>query len=289
MGEMAHETIGQATARAEAELGEQTPVPGTEETPTPTPAPSAGTENAETEQGGQTPDTVPYSRFKEVNDQLRGLKEFAPVMEAGYEPDSVARLIAFEQAYQEDPIETISGVIANLDLPDATKTAITSLMGGQPAQESATTEEESSEDEPPGWAQPIIEDHQARLKADEDAHFDGLLNTAISQWKQLDADAKLEETPDRLILTHIRAAAGSGEGFQTVEELVQAAREPLVEYRENVLGRAVTPRRGPLPVPGSGVGGSEPVKFDNLAQASRAAMAAMERGELPPLSTEEGT
>jgi len=287
MGEMAHETMAQATERAQRELsGEQTPAPGTEETPTPTPAPSAGTENAETEQSGSTPETVPYSRFKEVNDRLASLRGFAPVAEAGYEPDSVARLVAFEQAYIEDPVGTIAEQIDNLDLPDATKAAVKTLMSGQPAQ-TESTESEESDEAPPKWAEPLIQDHESRTQAEEDQHYNTLLDKTIEHWNKLDKDDDLE-TPTRTQLIHIRAAADRG-GFETVEQLAEAARGDLMEYRDHALGSAVRPSRtGPLSVPGSGVGSSEPVKYKSIQEATKAAEAAMSRGELPPLSTDEG-
>jgi hypothetical protein len=57
-----------------------------------------------------------------------------------------------------------------------------------------------------------------------------------------------------------------------------------------VLGDAIqrTGRNGaaPAPLPGSRSAASEPVRFDSIKSATKAAREAIERGELPPLSGE---
>jgi len=293
MGDMAHETMDSAVRRAQEDLsgdtqpgdvGHGTPVPGTESAQPETAAPQpAGAENADSQQG--TTDTVPYSRFKEVNDQYRELRtEFGDIAEAGYDGDSVRRLVGFEQAYAEDPVGTISSVVDNMDLPDAQKAAVKAALG-QPAQVVEPAEGDEPED-PPAWAKPLIEDHEARSEAEEHAFYDGLLQQSINEWQRLDKEEGLT-TPDRTILRHIRGAIDEG-GFQDVKGLAKVARDGAMEFREHTLGSAVRTRgTGPLSVPGSGVGqGAEPVKFDNIKQASRAAAEAWERGELPPITPE---
>jgi hypothetical protein len=263
-----------------------TSAPGIGEAPT-TPEPSAGTQKTDTTQG-QPPESIPYARFKEVNDQFREVKGFVPVAEAGYDPDSVGRLIAFEQAYQEDPTGTISSVVENMDLPDATKNAITAMLGNSEPAHVPIDQSDVPDEDPPEWAKPIIEDHASRQKAEENAYFDGLLNVAVNHWKQLDQKDGLAgetATPDKMILRQIRATIDDGEGFETMEQLAEAARSELMGYREATLGSAVANRRtGPLPMPGSGVPASSAVKFESIKDASKAAEAAIERGELPPLS-----
>jgi hypothetical protein len=283
MGTPEQETMADAQRRlAEDEAAgtfndASTPVSGTEETPTPDE--SAGTVNTDT---GGPPENIPYARFKEVNDQYREVKGFVPIAEAGYDPDSVGRLIAFEEAYREDPTGTIATVVESMDLPDATKQTLTTLLrNGEPAQSFEPAADDEPE-EPPEWAKPIIEDHQSRMAADESAYYDGLLQKGIDHWKSLDKKDEIT-TPDRIILRQIRASVDDG-SFQTVEELAEHARSELMGYREETLGSAITTRRtGPSSIPGSGVPRGEPVKFENIKEATKAAEAAIRRGELPPI------
>jgi hypothetical protein len=278
MGDMAHESMESAVKRAEEDMAD-TSVPGTgEEAPDSQPSRDDKTDTGR-------PESIPYARFKEVNDQLRELKGFASVAEAGYDSDSVSRLIAFEQAYGEDPTGTVSSVIESMDLPDTTKQAIMGLLGnGEPAQTDDTDDNEP--DEPPEWAKPIIEDHASRQKAEEDKFYNDLLTAGINHWKTLDEKDGID-TPDRIILRQIRASVDDGE-FSTIEELAESARSELMGYREETLGSALSARRaGPRSVPGSGVPTSEPVKFDSLKEATKAAELAIQRGELPPIQPQE--
>lgn len=280
MGDMAHETMASAVERAEREAAD-TSAPGTEREVEPrAPEPSR---DEKTDTSGP-PENIPYARFKEVNDQLRELKGYSSVAEAGYDPDSVGRLVAFEQAYREDPTGTMSSVVESMDLPDTTKNAILGLLGnGEPAH--TDDEDDEEPDEPPEWAKPIIEDHSSRVKAEEDAYYNNLLSTGINHWKTLDEKDGIE-TPDRIILRQIRASVDDGE-YQTVEELAEAARSELMGYREATLGSALSTRRaGPRSVPGGGVPVSEPVRFDSIQEASKAAELAISRGELPPIQPE---
>jgi len=285
-------TLDEATRQAQADLagtqegdlGHATPVPGTESTQTP-PAPPAEAQNTDTEREPGTSESVPYSRFKEVNDGLREFRDnFGDVVEAGYDGDSVRRLVAFEQAYQADPISTVASVVDNLDLPDAQKAAVKAALG-QPAQTVEQPADDGTDDEPPAWAKPLIEDHNAREQADVAAYYDNLLQKAVDEWNRLDKEEGLEGTPPRTILRHIRGAIDEG-GFTTVEELGKMARDGAMEYREHALGSAVRNRgTGPLSVPGSGVGAGAPApKFGSIKEASRAAAQAWERGELPPVT-----
>jgi hypothetical protein len=202
--------MASAVERAEQDVAAAgTSAPGTEEE---TPTPPSRDEKTDT----GPPENIPYARFKEVNDQLRDLKGYVPVAEAGYDPDSVGRLVAFEQAYREDPAGTISSVVESMDLPDTTKNAIVAMLGnGEPAQADDTDDEVP--DEPPEWAKPLVEDHEARQKAEENKYYNDLLTVGINHWKTLDEKDGIE-TPDRIILRQIRASVDDGE-FRTVEEL----------------------------------------------------------------------
>ena len=279
MGNVSHETMADATRRLQQDESdgafEATPVPGTEE------GASSPESSRDVKPDGGPPDAIPYARFKEVNDQLRELKPYQDLARAGYDHDSMVRLIQFEEAYREDPTGTISSVVEAMDLPDATKSAVKGLLDGVQEQ-SFVTDEGNEPEEPPEWAKPIIEDHASRMKADEDAYYDRLLDAGISHWRKLDEKDQIE-TPERIILRQIRASVDEG-NFSTVEELAEHARSELMGYREATLGSAYSSRRvGPTSVPGSGVASSPPVKFDSIKEATKAAQAAMERGELPPI------
>lgn len=283
MGETEHEGMAAAAERLAADeaagLVGGTPAPGTEETPTPDQ--SARTENIET---GGPPESIPYARFKEVNDQLRELKGYTPLAEAGYDPDSVGRLVAFEAAYQEDPTGTIASVVEAMDLPDTTKNAVTAMLrNGVLAQDDDV--EETEPEEPPDWAKPLIEDHNARAEAEESQYYDNLLQKGINHWQAKDKEEGVT-TPERIILRQIRASVDDG-NFSTIEELSEHARSELMGYREETLGSALVNRRtGPSSIPGSGVPRSEPAKFGSMKEATKAAEAAIRRGELPPITPE---
>lgn len=281
MGDIAHESMASAAQRLAADEAagavQGTSVSGTEETPTPNQ--SAGTVNTDT---GGPPESIPYARFKEVNDQLRDLKGYQPVAQAGYDPDSVGRLIAFEEAYREDPTGTISAVVDAMDLPDATKNAVKGLLNSDDVQAQSNDFTDEEPDEPPAWAQPIIQDHQERMVKEESDYYDMLLQKGIDHWKAQDEKDGIT-TPERIILRQIRASADDG-NFQTVEQLAENARSELMGYREETLGSALTTRRtGPSSIPGSGVPRGEPVKFTSIQEATKAAEAAIRRGELPPI------
>src|SRR5829696_867956 len=108
-------------------------VPGSGGSQTEPAPPPAGESNADTGAGGGLPDTVPYARFKEVNDQYSELKGYKTLAEYGYDPDSLGRLAAFESSYLQDPINTWKAMADNLDLPEELKAALDQhLAGGDP-------------------------------------------------------------------------------------------------------------------------------------------------------------
>src|SRR5437868_1504666 len=82
--------------------GAEAPAAGTEETP-PATAPPAAEPTTPDREGGP-PETIPYARFKEVNDQLAELKGYSQFSELGYDPDSLGRLVSLESAFAEDPL-----------------------------------------------------------------------------------------------------------------------------------------------------------------------------------------
>jgi len=271
---------------------------GSQAAPSP---PSAGTSNSDIGDGRGAPDTIPYARFKEVNDAYSSLKGFEPLIEYGYDSDSLGRLAAFEQQYIRDPIGTIASMVEDLDLPQELKDQFSSLAtasGGStepgPGGGNSSTEDAKPPELPDDVKRRL--EYVDRLQAREaEAESLARLEAATSHWDDLDkqdgislpADAKKEDMEAYRALQYrqIAAVAGSGQQFSTIEELVQAARQPVVGYRTSVLGGAVrTGRAGaPLAVPGSAPAPAGPVTFKNIRDATKAAEEAISRGELPAI------
>lgn len=268
--------------------------PGTERTqPTPQPQPSAETLNAETSVGGEEPGPVPYSRFREVNEAYQNLRGYETLRQYGYDPDSLGRLAQFEAGWVQDPHGTVARMVDNLDLPDEAKNQISALLdaeseespdgGGTPATPGGQS------DEPPAWFKPYAErvqrEDQAQIEARENAEREQRLNAVVSYWDQLD-EADGISTPEGIKLSLIASYAGSGR-YQTTEQLVQAARAERLAAREADLGSTVVPSRtgiGPRSVPRSAAVPAPPQKFRDMKEASKAAEAAIARGEIPPIT-----
>src|SRR5262245_46832489 len=104
----------------ETSVGAEAPASGTGETTSgDDQTPPAGAQNTDNESGGTPPETIPYSRFKEVNDAYRPYKELSDV---GYDADSLRQLAEFETSFKVDPVSTWLAVAANIDgLPQEMK------------------------------------------------------------------------------------------------------------------------------------------------------------------------
>lgn len=256
-------------------------------------APPAGASNTDTQTGGQAPDTIPYARFKEVNDRLSALKGYEQLAQYGYDSDSLGRLAAFEAQYQSDPVGTLASMADNLDLPQDVKDAIRSAAvgsptdGGQTSTASGSAEGDSSGAQQPPAIPREVQDaldyvNQMRERDATQAR-DDQLGRVLAAWDSTDKEQGIE-TPDMIKLAAIQQMAGSGQTFQTVEDLASASRKTIMDYRDALLGSAVR-RTGlgeqPLSLPGGGSSSAPPVKFDSIRAASRAAQQAIERQELP--------
>lgn len=263
------------------------------------PPPPAGASNTDTGGDRGAPDTIPYARFKEVNDSLSSLKGFEPLIEVGYDPDSLGRLAAFEQQYISDPVGVWASMMDNIELPQELKDAVTQHV------ESARSGDASGAGraggEPSNGAKPALDlpddvkqrlEYVDRLQAREaEAERNAQLDRVVSHWDELDkkdgitvpTEAKALEQYRILQYRQIAATLGAGEQFASVEDVVNAARQPMVDYRSSVLGGAVrTGRTGaPLAVPGGASAPAGPVQFKNIREATKAAEEAMKRGELP--------
>jgi hypothetical protein len=185
-------------------------------------------------------------------------------------------------------------MVDNLDLPDQTKSQIRELLeveseesdagAGTPSMPSADGAEE-----PPSWAKPLIEDYQGRTAADqarvETAQRQQALDEVLGIWNEMDNAAGIQ-TSEGVKLAMIASHASTGR-FQDTKSLAEAARAEYISDREAAMGSAIVPRGsgvGPQSVPRSAAATSPPQKFRNMGEATRAARAAIERGELPTIT-----
>jgi len=268
--------------------------PGTGETPAPAATPPAGALNTDNG-GGGTPDTIPYSRFKEVNDQLAELRGYAPLNELGWDADSLRQLAAFEAQYSQDPLRVLAELVdGRPDLPDDAKEAIKEHLNA-----SATTpppagvkpnESSGDADEPPAWAKPLLEDYTSRQQSGEEAERAEKLETIMQLWTDKDKEDQLKPTPERTMLAHI---AMNAPHFSTLEEIAEPSRKDFMATREHVLGGALTTSRdtltagSPRPVPGgAGVLPTNVPKPKTLAESSALVRAALQAGTIPAIGGE---
>lgn len=254
--------------------------------------PSAGTQNTDT--SGEGPGPIPYARFKEVNDQLAALRGYSELAQYGYDPDSLGRLAAFEAQYIRDPKGTIGQLVDGLeDLPPESRSAIMQYLGADDTSV-ASGPGASSEGEPETsyglsredkellqWAR----EQRTQQAADKElADSNARLDVVVNAWKAMDSREGVKTPPDHRVLTFISAAAARG-GFQTLEQLAGMARGDWLGERERVLQEAYQGSRGngtpPSALPGSSAVSAPPQRARSLSEASKLALAAMERGELP--------
>jgi len=264
--------------------------PGSAETPPAEQAPAAGPSTTETPGQQGPPESIPYARFKEVNDRLSELKGYEDLAQYGYDPDSLGRLAAFEAQYMTDPIATVARMVEDLDVPQEVKDQWTSLAG-QPAGSSTP----SSPPEGGGTPEAVAQDYsnlppdvQEKLrwidyKQAEEAQQanEAVLDSVLSHWDSLDKEAELE-TPKHVQLAFISAAAAGG-GFTNTEQLAEIARSQLMQYRDSTLGGVVrSGRSGGTPaLPGGGPAAPELPNFTDLRDASKQALADIQAGRLP--------
>jgi len=266
------------------------PVSGTGETSTATTDPSAGTQNTDTGQGDGPPETIPYSRFKEVNDQLGELRPYKDLQNLGYDADSLRQLAEFEAGFQADPARTWLTIADNIEqLPPEVKEAVKRHLGSAPSGDSSSQSGQSSQD---GDGEPAsVKELRAKLDRLEQSDVERqrreasdasnqILDGVMAAWRSADEADGLKPLSEQKMLTYIIAHARS---TNSPEELLRAARQEWHDTREEVLSSSMPKPGGnanaPRPVPGSGA----PLNFDEppktLAEASmraKARLAAME-------------
>lgn len=255
--------------------------------------PPAGAINTDTGTQGGPPDSIPYARFKEVNDRLAGLRGYEELSQYGYDADSLRRLASFEQQYQADPIGVWRSMAVNLDLPQEIMDTVNRYAdaGSSQQAEGQTNSPDPNAPAVPADVQKRLDYVDQMMQRDEQQQREAALDRVVAAWDEMDNRDGVT-TPKRTQLTYIAAMASrTSDGravYSTVEGLAQAARSARMEDRDTDLGALVQPgnaNRGAPPVlPGSLPTPAGPVKFGNLREASQAAEADLLAGTLSPLT-----
>jgi hypothetical protein len=256
--------------------------------------PSAGTSNTDTGTQGP-PESIPYARFKEVNDRLAGLRGYEELSQYGYDADSLRRLASFEQQYQADPVGVWRSMAVNLDLPQEVLEAVNRFAdaGTPPRAAEVQTDGHDPTQAPqvPAEVQRRLDYVDQMMQNDEQRSREAALDRVVAAWDEMDNRDGVT-TPKRAQLTYIAAMASRQQDgrpvYATVEGLAEAARLARMEDRDEDLGALVQPgnaTRGAPPVlPGSLPTPAGPVRFDSLREASQAAEADLLAGKLSPLT-----
>jgi hypothetical protein len=262
---------------------------GTGETDGTTDPSSAGTLNSDTGEGGGPPETIPYSRFKEVNDELAGLRGYKDLAEVGYDPDSLRQLAEFEVSFRSDPVSTWIAIADQIDgLPDEVKDVVKRHMQGPATGATPTvpTPGDSQDGEMPEWAKQLVdrvdkvsESESQRMEREASDASNRLLDGIMGAWRQADEKAGMKPLDDDKMLTFIATHA---RGAREPQEILDAARGEWLELREMTLESAVQPGSvagAPRSVPS----GAAPINADQepktLAEASLRAKARLQQAE----------
>jgi hypothetical protein len=129
----------------------------------------------------------------------------------------------------------------------------------------------------------------------EQAASQALLDEVLDHWTRMDKEDNIPEnaqTPRAIKLAQIAAISEQG-GFDSMEKLAEMARQPVVQWRDALVGSSVTTRGDGTGPPTTVPPGAPPPgqardfrdEADPLAAATRAAMADLQAGRLPKLQT----
>jgi hypothetical protein len=143
--------------------------------------------------------------------------------------------------------------------------------------------QETGYEEPPAWAEPLIQDFVDRREQAENEQVAAanreVLQGILQKWNARDKEEGIE-IPDTVKLSFIAGAARSA---TDVEGIFETARTEAIEYRNSLVG-GLAPRPGveaPRSVPGGAVATpAPPVTPTTLAEATRMAKADLEAGRL---------
>lgn len=242
--------------------GIEEPAPEPEAVPTPDAA-------LNTDMGTPPPTSVPYDRFREVNEARKAaIEAAAPLQEfeqLGYPVEDLQRLVQWETEFAQDPVQAWLATAQSIDeLPDGIKEAIAAHTG-QPVVPVAPSTTPDPEPEPtasveaPEWAKPLIEDKERRdreaqeaaeLAQAEAARSEGkaALDSITEAWKKMDEKDGIA-TPEKTMLAHIVSASRV---TTTPADALALARQEYLESREEMLGAVITrPGQTVRAVPGS--------------------------------------
>jgi hypothetical protein len=202
-------------------------------------------------------------------------------------------LANFEANYVQDPGNTVMALVDNLDLPEESKTTIRDLLVSDGSESPAgggtpSTPASGGAEEPPEWFKPYAErqarEDQARHDAVEMQQRQAALDEVLLHWNEMDKAAGISGPREGIKLALISSAASSG-AYGDTQSLATAARaEWIAEREEGARSHFVPPGSvtGPRSVPGSAALPSPPQDFGgDIKKATRAAFAAIERGEIP--------
>jgi hypothetical protein len=247
----------------------------------------AGAQNTDTGQGGP-PETIPYSRFQEVNSRYQALKGYEELEQYGIEADSALRLANFEAAYMQDPRGTIATLVeSQQDLSDEQKAVMKQLLTDSASAGAQDSDNEGATDAtiPPEVAQRLAQVDQIMQERAE-AESQQRLDIVVRHWDGLDEKDSLD-VPERTKLVWISSAAAGG-GYETLEQLAEAARTAYLEDRDHSLGSVVQSRGTGTPrsVPGSAAAPSPPEEFKDFGAANKQIMADIKAGRLPGIEQE---
>lgn len=226
--------------------------------------PPAGAQNTDTSGGGAPPETIPYSRFKEVNDQLVALKDYKPLADIGYDADSLRRLAEFEVQFKTDPVTTWFAIAAEMEnippeIKEAAQRHLNSSSNTPVDMTPKPGDGASGDEEMPEWAkrlaqttEGLTEAERARAQREAESANNQLLDGIMEKWRSADEAAQIKSPDDRKMLTFIIAHA---RGASSVEDILEGARNEWLELREETLGSAIQPGTSglaPRPVPSGG-------------------------------------
>ena len=245
------------------------PAPGTgQPDPTPTPDPPAGAQNTDTGQGtGGPPESVPYPRFKEVNDQLRSFKELEGL---GYDADSLRQLAQWGVEFDQNPVDSWLSVAEGLDdLPEPVRVAVKAHLEAQGTTVQPQQQPNGEGEQEPAYVKELRERLDERDARDAQTARENLLASLVDRWKKADAADGIKSIPDERIYTYI---SGNARAAKDEDELFTMARGEFLETREHILGGSVVKPGDsgvPVTVPGSGAPVQEaPPRPRTLAEAS---------------------
>lgn len=271
--------------------------PGTGDTPAPNPPqspPEAAPSTTEAAGTGAVPETVPYARFKEVND---GYKPYKELQAMGHTADSLRELAEWERSFDMNPVGSWMAVAEALgdQMPESVREAVaqhrqtTGAATTPPGSVTPTQPDNGasppSPEEPPAWAKPLIEDFEGRTnQAREDSNKE-TLDKIVNWWLAEDKELGIKSPDRKHMLTFIAGNAGI---VDSIEDLQSTARQEWLELTQGAVQESIVREPGgALPVP-DGVPPANPAPvLKTLKEANARVLADVRAGRLKLPTIEE--